>query len=149
MQEEHKEKNQNLEVLQAVVENTEMGKNTLEQMIPMTEDALFKAELLREKNAYHDFNSEAHKCIDACGGQAKGQSGFAKANTHMAIQMKTINDKSTRNLARMLAMGSEQGVMDCIENRRDYPHAAPGTMNLVQRLQTFQEECVDKMGEFL
>jgi len=42
------QKNDNLNLLEAVVQNTEMGKNTLEQIVPMTEDAPFKAELLRE-----------------------------------------------------------------------------------------------------
>ena len=33
------QKNDNLNLLEAVVQNTEMGKNTLEQIVPMTEDA--------------------------------------------------------------------------------------------------------------
>ena len=43
-------KNDNLSLLEAVVQNTEMGKNTLEQIVPMTDDVQFKAELLRERN---------------------------------------------------------------------------------------------------
>ena len=42
-------KNDNLSLLDAVVQNTEMGKNTLEQIVPMTDDVQFKAELLRER----------------------------------------------------------------------------------------------------
>ena len=41
------QKNDNLNLLEAVVQNTEMGKNTLEQIVPMTDDVQFKAELLR------------------------------------------------------------------------------------------------------
>ena len=36
------QKNDNLNLLEAVVQNTEMGKNTLEQIVPMTEDAPFR-----------------------------------------------------------------------------------------------------------
>ena len=53
------QKNDNLNLLEAVVQNTEMGKNTLEQIVPMTEDAPFKAELLRERNIYRQLNQEA------------------------------------------------------------------------------------------
>ena len=42
------QKNDNLNLLEAVVQNTEMGKNTLEQIVPMTDDVQFKAELLRQ-----------------------------------------------------------------------------------------------------
>ena len=54
------QKNDNLNLLEAVVQNTEMGKNTLEQILPMTNDVQFKAELLRQRNIYHQLNQEAH-----------------------------------------------------------------------------------------
>ena len=75
------QKNDNLNLLEAVVQNTEMGKNTLEQIVPMTDDVQFKAELLRQRNVYHQLNQEAHTAIEACGGTAQGQTlshGFAR-----------------------------------------------------------------------
>ena len=59
------QKNDNLNLLEAVVQNTEMGKNTLEQIVPMTDDVQFKAELLRQRNVYHQLNQEAHTAIEA------------------------------------------------------------------------------------
>ena len=106
------QKNDNLNLLEAVVQNTEMGKNTLEQIVPMTEEPRFKAELLRQRNIYRELNQEAHTAITACGGTAQGQSTMAKLNTRMGIGMKTLTDKSTRNLAEMLSEGSSQGVME-------------------------------------
>ena len=137
------QKNDNLNLLEAVVQNTEMGKNTLEQIVPMTEDAPFKAELLRERNIYRQLNQEAHTAIEACGG------AMAKLNTKMGIGMKTLTDKSTRNLAEMLSEGSSQGVMDCIKSQKDYPDAAPGSKRLMQRLQDFEEDNRIKLEQFL
>ena len=134
------QKNDNLNMLEAVVQNTEMGKNTLAQILPMAGDPLFRAELLRQRNGYHKLSAEAHADLDACGGQAQGQSAFAKMNTRMGISMKTLADKSTRNLAQMLSEGSSQGVMDCIKCQKDYPNASPGTRRLMQRLQAFEED---------
>ena len=133
------QKNDNLNLLEAVVQNTEMGKNTLEQIVPMTDDVQFKAELLRQRNVYHQLNQEAHTAIEACGGTAQGQSAMAKLNTKMGISMKTLTDKSTRNLAEMLTQGSGMGVVDCVKAQKDYPNAAPGAKRLAQRLQEFQE----------
>ena len=42
------QKNDNLNMLEAIVQNTEMGKNTLDQLVPMAEDEQFKAELLAD-----------------------------------------------------------------------------------------------------
>ena len=105
------QKNDNLNLLEAVVQNTEMGKNTLEQILPMTNDVQFKAELLRQRNIYHQLNQEAHTAIEACGGSAQGQSTMAKLNTKMGIGLKTLTDKSTRNLAEMLTQGSGMGAV--------------------------------------
>lgn len=142
-------KNDNLSLLEAVVQNTEMGKNTLEQIVPMTNDVQFKAELLRERNIYRELNQEAHTAIEACGGTAQGQSAMAKLNTRMGIGMKTLTDKSTRNLAEMLSEGSSQGVMDCIKSQKDYPDAAPGSKRLMQKVQNFEEDNRIRLERFL
>ena len=142
-------KNDNLSLLEAVVQNTEMGKNTLEQIVPMTDDVQFKAELLRERNIYRELNQEAHTAIEACGGTAQGQSAMAKLNTRMGIGMKTLTDKSTRNLAEMLSEGSSQGVMDCIKSQQDYPDAAPGSKRLMQKVQDFEEDNRIRLERFL
>ena len=142
-------KNDNLSLLEAEVQNTEMGKNTLEQIVPMTDDVQFKAELLRERNIYRELNQEAHTAIEACGGTAQGQSAMAKLNTRMGIGMKTLTDKSTRNLAEMLSEGSSQGVMDCIKSQKDYPDAAPGSKRLMQKVQDFEEDNRIRLERFL
>lgn len=142
-------KNDNLSLLEAVVQNTEMGKNTLEQIVPMTDDVQFKAELLRERNIYRELNQEAYTAIEACGGTAQGQSAMAKLNTRMGIGMKTLTDKSTRNLAEMLSEGSSQGVMDCIKSQKDYPDAAPGSKRLMQKVQDFEEDNRIRLERFL
>ena len=142
-------KNDSQSVLEAVVQNTEMGKNTLEQIVPMVEDARFRAELLREQNLYRELNQEAHAAMAASGGSAQGQSTMAKLNTKMGIGLKTLTDKSTRNLAEMLCEGSSQGVMDCLKTARDYPNAAPGAKRLLQRLQDFEEDSRIKLEGFL
>ena len=143
------QKNDNLNMLEAIVQNTEMGKNTLDQLVPMADNEQFKAELLRERNIYRELNQEAHTAIEACGGSAQGQSAMAKFNTKMGISMKTLTDKSTRNLAEMLSEGSSQGVMDCIKSQKDYPDAAPGSKRLMQRLQDFEEDNRIKLEQFL
>ena len=87
--------------------------------------------------------------IDACGGSAQGQSAMAKLNTKVSIGMKTITDKSTRNLAEMLTQGSGMGVVDCIKSQKDYPDAAPGSKRLMQKLQDFEEDNRLKLEQYL
>ena len=135
--------------LKDIAQRQEISKKYLEQIVPMTEDTQFKAELLRQRNIYHQLNQEAHTAIEACGGSAQGQSTMAKLNTKMGIGLKTLTDKSTRNLAEMLSEGSSQGVMDCIKSQKDYPDAAPGSKRLMQKLQDLEEENRLKLEQFL
>ena len=74
---------------------------------------------------------------------------MAKLNTKVSIGMKTITDKSTRNLAEMLTQGSGMGVVDCIKSQKDYPDAAPGSKRLMQKLQDFEEDNRLKLEQYL
>ena len=125
------------------------GRWTVYSAVWFRPTAAFRAELLRQRNLYRELNQEAHTAIEACGGTAQGQSAMAKFNTKMGISMKTLTDKSTRNLAEMLSEGSSQGVMDCIKSQKDYPGAAPGAKRLMQRLQDLEEDNRLKLERFL
>ena len=136
-------------MLQAVVENTEMGKNTLDELMTLTHDQQLKDEMLRQKREYRRLNQAAHTALDAIGAQAKGQSAAARMSVSMGIRTRTMLDKSTRNLATMLAEGSGQGVMDCKRAETDYPQASPGARQLVQQLCSFQEQAEQTWRGFL
>lgn len=139
----------NEKMLQEIVQNTEMGKNTLEEMMGLTHDQALKAEMLRQKNEYRRINQKAHTALDAIGAQAKGQSAAARMSVSMGIRTRTMLDKSSRNLATMLAEGSGQGVMDCNRAEGDYPEASPGARQLMQELCDFQTSAEQTWREFI
>lgn len=139
----------NEKMLQEIVQNTEMGKNTLEEMMGLTHDQALKAEMLRQKNEYRRINQKAHTALDAIGAQAKGQSAAARMSVSMGIRTRTMLDKSSRNLATMLAEGSGQGVMDCKRAEGDYPEVSPGARQLMQELCDFQTSAEQTWREFI
>ncbi|WP_294500031.1 hypothetical protein [uncultured Gemmiger sp.] len=136
-------------MLQEIVQNTELGKNTLDEMMTLTRDQQLKNEMLRQKREYRRLNQAAHTALDAIGAQAKGQSAAARMGVSMGIRTRTMMDKSTRNLATMLAEGSGQGVMDCKRAETDYPQASPGARRLMRELCAFQEQAEQTWRGFL
>ena len=104
----------NEKMLQEIVQNTEMGKNTLDELMGLTHDQKLKDEMMRQKREYRRFNQAAHTALDAIGAEAHGQSAAARMSVSMGIRTRTMMDKSTRNLATMLAEGSGQGVLSCM-----------------------------------
>ena len=128
----------NEKMLQEIVQNTEMGKNTLDELMSLTHDQKLRDEMLRQKREYRRINQAAHTALDAIGAEAHGQSAAARMSVSMGIRTRTMMDKSTRNLATMLAEGSGQGVLDCKRAERDYPEASPGAFKLCHELGAFQ-----------
>ena len=136
-------------MLQEVVQNTEMGKNTLEEIMGLTHDQALKDEIMRQRNAYRQLNQQAHTALDAIGCEAKGQSAAARMSVSMGLRTRTMLDKSTRNLATMLAEGSGQGVLDCKRAETDYPLASPGAHKLMQQLCEMQTRAEQTWREFV
>ena len=115
----------------------------------LTHDQALKDEIMRQRNAYRQLNQQAHTALDAIGCEARGQSAAARMSVSMGIRTRTMMDKSTRNLATMLAEGSGQGVMDCKRAETDYPQASPGARKLMQQLCAFQEQAEQTWRGFL
>ena len=128
----------NEKMLQEIVQNTEMGKNTLDELMGLTHDQRLKDEMLRQKREYRRLNQQAHTALDAIGAEAKGQSAAARMSVSMGIRTRT-----------MLAEGSGQGVMDCKRAETDYPQASPGAQKLNQELCDFQTQAEQTWREFL
>ena len=63
------QKNDNLNLLEAVVQNTEMGKNTLDELMSLTHDQKLRDEMLRQKREYRRINQAAHTALDASRGR--------------------------------------------------------------------------------
>ena len=139
----------NEKMLQEIVQNTEMGKNTMDEMLTLARDQKLKDEMMRQKREYRRINQQAHAALDAIGAEAKGQSAAAKMSVSMGIRTRTMMDKSNRNLATMLAEGSGQGVLDCKRAESDYPEASPGAHKLMQELCDFQQQAEQTWREFV
>ena len=136
-------------LLQEVARNTEVGKNALAQLLPMAQDREFRAQLLFQQKEYRRLNQQAHTALAACGARARGQSRMARAAVRMGIQAKARGDRSTRNLAQMLAEGANQGAMDVIKAQRDWPNASTGAKELAGELQRFEEESAQVLKGYL
>ena len=140
---------QNVGLLEAVAENTEMGKNTLEQLLKMSDDATLCAEMKREQERYRELNRRAHAAMADYGDVVRGQTAWAKTMTHMGICMETFKDKSARKIAEMLIEGSNQGVVDCVKSLTDYPEADEPVKQLAKDVEVFQQESIERLKKFL
>ena len=136
-------------LLNEVVKNTEMGKNTIRQLLGIAEDERLKEHLHRQLATYEDLSNRAHAMLAVEGETPQGQGTFTKLNAKMGVAMQTAMDKSPRKIAEMLIEGSNVGVTDLTKAMRDAPGAGPGAMALAERLQNAESTYAQELGVFL
>ena len=116
-------------LLNEVVKNAEMGKNTVTQLLGITDDERLKIHLNRQLATY--------------------ENAFTKLNAKMGVKIQTIYDKSPRKIAEMLIEGSHVGVTDMTIAIKDAPDANPGAIALAQRLQHAENQYAGELNVFL
>ena len=133
-------------LLNEVVKNAEMGKNTVTQLLGITDDERLKIHLNRQLATYEDLSKRANAMLAV---EAEGQNAFTKLNAKMGVKIQTIYDKSPRKIAEMLIEGSHVGVTDMTIAIKDAPDANPGAIALAQRLQHAENEYAGELNVFL
>jgi len=141
--------NGNAELLNFVYQNSEMGVNTIEQLLEIVEDENFKKRLESQVNEYREINKAARQALNENGYDEKGISTLDKIKTYLMVNMQTLNDKSTSHIAEMLIIGSNMGVINAIKNIRKYKNAEPGIVGLMERLLKFEENNIQELKAFL
>jgi len=142
--------NANAELLNFIYQNSEMGVNTISQLIDIVKDQDFKKHLESQYNEYKEIHTAARALLNENGYDEKGISAFAKIRTYLMINMQTLTDKSPSHVAEMLIIGSNMGVIDAIKNIKKYEQEAePNIIKLMKRLLRFEENNIQQLKKFL
>lgn len=136
-------------LLNEVVKNTEMGKNTVNQLLDETEDERLLQHLHTQLDTYEDLSRRAHAMLAVDGEEARGAGPMAKMGAKMGITMQTMGDHSTRQIAKMLREGACVGVSDITIALKDAPHANPGAVALAERLQDAENTYAQQLESLL
>lgn len=141
--------NGNAELLNYIYQNSEMGVNTVNQMLEITQDASFRQHLEKQRERYQSINEEAQSMLEKLHLDEKGLSKSSQIKTHMMVSMQTMTDHSTPHLAEMMLLGSNMGVIDALKNIRKYAQADAEVLTLMKQLLHFEEECVERLKPFI
>ena len=140
--------NDNQAVLNEIVRNTEMGKNSLDQLIDVTDDRQLKASLLAQQKEYRRINQQAHAAMAALGEQSHGQSPAVKLMSKMGIwtgvQLNAIRDNSASHIADMVIKGDTMGIT---KMTRELNHAP--VRRLGEELIDLQRRSIETLKQYL
>ncbi|SHJ60074.1 hypothetical protein SAMN02745248_00523 [Hathewaya proteolytica DSM 3090] len=137
------------ELLNYILQNAEMGKDTINQLLSITEDEKFRQELRNQLAEYIGIYEEARKMISEKGGQIKEINKIAKISTDMSINIKTIMDKSVSHIAEMMINGSVMGIINIIKKLKEYHIKNDEISKLGNDLLKIEEDNFNRLKEFL
>jgi len=141
--------NGNAELLNYVYQNSQMGVDTLKQLIDIAEDEQYKKHLESEFNEYNEIHIAAQKALNENGYDEKGISAMEKIRTYLVLNMQTLADKSPSHISEMLIIGSNMGVINAVKNIKKYQNAEPNIIGLMDRLLKFEENNIRELKGFL
>lgn len=142
--------NQNAELLNFIYQNSEMGVETLNQIIEIVENPSLARQLESQRSSYKHIHQKSKEMLNENGYDEKAISTLEKISAYIMINLKTLTDKSDTHIAEMLIQGSNMGIIDAAKKINEYEDSAEKTIiSLMKKLKKFEEENAEKLKAYL
>lgn len=140
---------ENIELLNYIYQNAQMGCVSIEHVIDISEDPVFIKFLKKQKHGYESICDKVIKLLNKNDSLEKGLSYFTKIKTYLLINAQAITDKSTSHLAEMILIGSSMGVIDTVKNINKYKDLDSEYLNLLKELHNYEESNITLLKKYL
>ena len=139
----------NTELLNFIFQNSEMGTNTLDELIEIAGDVPFEQVLLKQREGYKVINQEAVRLMEGSEEEPKGISKFDQIRTYLMIKASTLTNHSASHFAEMMIQGSTMGIIDLCKQLNSYKEVNPEIRALAERLLQFEEGNIQELKKYL
>jgi hypothetical protein len=140
----------NEELLNFVYQNTQMGVNTLQQLLEIVEEQELHAYLQKQLAGYRDFLQRTVDLLHQHDMDEEGIGALAQLGTYLMINLKTLTDSSPSHIAEMLILGSNMGIIEAVRTIHQYSAEADvHCLGLMRELKAFEEANVERLKCFL
>lgn len=142
--------NANVEMLNYIYQNAQMGQETLNHIIEIANDEHFIKMLNEQLDEYKKIFDVAEERINNYEKPAKEISGMQKGQAHVMISIQTLKDKTPSHISEMLIKGSTMGVIQMVRKIRRYKNVVDSDiLSLGERLLNFEKQNITNCMEFL
>lgn len=141
--------NDNARLLNFVYQNSQMGVDSIRQLMGIVENKELKEHLKAQFQGYEEFQDASRRMLEDNGLDEKEISMLSRVSTYLMINMQLLTDKSTTHIAEMMIQGSNMGVIDAIKHLNECEGADQEIRNLMEKLQKFEEHNIEKLKAFL
>jgi len=145
-----KNRKKEINVLKQLYQNTDMGKNGIDNIIKKTNSSSFKNTLLSHYEKFDDISQRISKELTKCGETQKEAKFFNKAMQWSSINVNTIFDKTPEHLADMLIKGNHAGITSITRELNINKHALSDSTNaLAAELIDLQQQNINELKPYL
>lgn len=141
--------NNNLDFLNFISKNAEMGFTSINDLIDEIEDENFKKIIKKQKEKYEEIYDEASKLIDKYDEEQKGVTPMEKFSSYIMIKMNLLADKSINHIAEMMIKGSNMGIIDIRKKLNSYDEIDKKVNHLGEKLLETEENNIEQLKPFL
>ena len=143
---------ENLEMLEYIVKNSEMGVYSSNKLIQLLSDKENKIRKVVEGilKGYENYYKESKKLIKKYTDEVKENGMMAKMSSSMMMKMDVMKDNSDANIAHILTQGLTMGVVDITSKiDRFKGDADKKIINMAKDYLKFQQESIDFLKDYL
>lgn len=144
--------NENMELLNFVYENVEMGMHSLNNLsdILRNKDNKIKGLIEDELKEYNSFLKESEKLLKKNKIEPKKTNLMAKISSKMGIAMETMKDNSDPAIASMVIEGLTMGIVEMETKIENYKKLVDKKiLKHSKKFLKFQEEEIEKLKTFM
>lgn len=136
--------------LNAIYQNTKTAIQSIGDIILKVQDNDLISELSKEQDEYSCLAKECENFAKAERIEdLKDNNWIEKARLWTSVNMGTMMDKSTRNIAEMMLLGTFMGILTCIKDKADHKDISKELDEIMDKLYHFERENIDRLIPFL
>ncbi len=140
----------NSELLTYIHQNSEMGKDTLRQLMGMTNDPGFNLLLRSQFSEYNAVGSISERKLKEHHKEARDIGPLTKASAYLSINLNTLTNKKPSHISEMIIQGSTMGVIDITRKINEYQMTADkDVIDLASNLLNIEEKNIEECKKYL
>ena len=140
----------NVELLNYISKNTEMGKSSIKQLLEVVKHPEFRETVESQYREYDEIYDLAHQALETRHEEAKNVSPMAKISSYIMININNLTDGSESSMAEMMLKGSNSGIVEITKHLNDLgDQVEPDVKQLAERLLKFEKRNVEELKKFL
>lgn len=141
--------NENVEMLNYIYQNAEMGKTSIEQILKEVEDLEFRDVLKEQLKDYEYVMDKSDSLLNDEGKLPKGIDAMPKIMSYIKIKMDTLKDDTSSHIAEMMMQGSNMGITEITKNLNKYENVDNEIKDLASRLLKIEQDNVERLKPYL